>query len=202
MNRIDKNTQFNCPIIWLTNDSWVRFYRTSYKNAYLPFLGTIKGFRYDAMADRARQKWRLKKLINKADSSVEEINCCPFSRKAKALLRRKIRNYIIKLISNSTKLAKDQQADTVSGIHVEKASSYLIYDSGKRCYKHIGTVGGIILGASISALLSTLALGHYSNVTILVTTILCIIGGSMVAFHIAKDSQWTISFEGIKGYGT
>ena len=120
---------------------------------------------------------------------LKVLSCFPFSKGAKDLLRRKRRKYIIQLISDSTKFAKRQGVDEVSAIHVEQASINLTHNTSRRFFKHIGTLGGILLGASLSALLAMISTNRYSPASILIPAGVGIIGAFMIAFHIAKDSS-------------
>ena len=132
-------------------------------------------------------KWKLKALIQEADTRLQEISCCSFSKKAKAVLRRKISSYIIDLITNSAQAAKRQNLEGISAIHVEEASNNLTNKPNARFLKHIGTIGGIFLGASISALIGIIAEECYSAANILLAVSFGIIGVFMVAYYIAKE---------------
>ena len=111
-----------------------------------------------------------------------------FSKNAKDVLRRKIRDYISQLISDSIKLSKRERADTVSAIHVEQASSNMKYYPTKRFFRHLGILGGIPLGACLSTLMTMISSDRYSAAAVFISAVLGIIGAFMVALHIAKDS--------------
>lgn len=140
------------------------------------------------MDSHSHTKWKLKSLIHETDAQLQEISCCPFSNKAKAMLRRKIRKYIRELVSNSIAVAQHQEADGVSESHVVQASNNLTNNTNKRFFRHLGTIGGILCGASISNLVAVISGAQYSTATILIVISLGFIGTFMVALHIAKDS--------------
>ncbi len=132
-------------------------------------------------------KWKLRLLIREVDTYLKKSGCCQFSKRAKAVLRKKIQWYITQLISMSENFAERGQVDTVSKIHVEKAFDHLTNSPHNQFFRYLGTIGGIILGASFSVLLTMIFVKQFSALTILVPTVLCIIGASMVVLHIAKD---------------
>nr|VFJ91185.1 MAG: hypothetical protein BECKLFY1418B_GA0070995_102418 [Candidatus Kentron sp. LFY] len=85
------------------------------------------------------------------------------------------------------KVSRRHQADTVSAAHVERASEYLVTNTSRRIYRHLGTVGGVLLGAAISNILA-MSLGcQYTGMGTVSSAVLGIIGAFMIALHIAKD---------------
>jgi len=75
--------------------------------------------------------------------------------KAASLLTEKSRAYRVNLLSMSRSLAADQQLETVSLVHVEKASVILDVE-GKPEKKYYGVVGGVLAGAALSNLFEIL----------------------------------------------
>ncbi|MDQ3821194.1 MAG: hypothetical protein M3362_26425 [Acidobacteriota bacterium] len=125
--------------------------------------------------------------IEQAEKKLATDEGYPFSPSAYVLLKSKIAEYISDLISESVKVSKRHRADTVSAAHIEQASAYLVSSTSKRIFKHIGTIGGIFLGASISNILAMTITGQYAAISTLVSATLGIIGAFMIALHIAKD---------------
>ena len=134
------------------------------------------------MDNHSHTKWQLKSFIQKTDTELQKINCCPFSNKAKLVLRREISKYIRELVSNSIAIAKRQQEDGVSARHVVEASNYLASSPNNRFFRHLGTIGGILCGVSIPTLLMVVLGEQYPSVTVF----LGFIGTFLVALHIAK----------------
>jgi histone H3/H4 len=139
------------------------------------------------MTDIPPSRNPLQRIIQEADNQLQDIEPSPFSPSAFSVLKEKISEYIVQLVSESIKISKRHQADTVSATHVERASEYLVSSTSRRFFRHLGTVGGILLGASLSNILSITVSGQYSAAGILVSAGLGIIGAFMIALHIAKD---------------
>jgi len=139
------------------------------------------------MANLPPNKEILQKVIQEADVQLQSVEPSPFSPQSFSTLKEKISEYIAQLVSESLKVSKRHQADTVSGAHVERASEYLIASSTRRFFRHLGTVGGVLLGASLSSILSMTVQGQYSIAGTLVSVGLAIVGAFMIALHIAKD---------------
>lgn len=129
----------------------------------------------------------LQKILQEADAQLRDIEYSPFSSQAFSKLKEEIGKYIIQLISESIRISRHHQADIVSATHVEQASDRLVSSTGGRFFRHLGTIGGILLGASLSNMLSMTVIAQYSILSTLVSASLGIIGSFMIALHIAKD---------------
>ena len=129
----------------------------------------------------------LQRIIEAADAQLQHVTPTPFSPTAFSRVKEKISDYIVQLVSESIKVSNRQQTDTVSAAHVERASEYLISTSTRRVFKHIGTVGGIFLGAALSNFLSMATTDVYTPRGTLISASLAIIGSFMVALHVGKD---------------
>ena len=104
-----------------------------------------------------------------------------------SLLEHRIEAYITELISESRRVAKRQRADTVSEAHVEQASNYLVDMPRRRLHRHLGTVGGILLGVALSAALSMITTAVYTTPGFIIILTFAVVGTSLITFHIAKD---------------
>ncbi|MGA2740341.1 MAG: hypothetical protein ABSG65_23240 [Bryobacteraceae bacterium] len=118
---------------------------------------------------------------------TNSINPSPFSPQAFRALQDQISHYIAELIGESTREAKRRQLDTVSETHVERASEILSSNAVRNVYRHVGTLGGVLLGASISNLLSMAASSTVTFTSVALTTALGVIGAFAIALHIARD---------------
>ena len=139
------------------------------------------------MADLSQNKESLQRVIEEADAQLQHVKSSPFSPSAFSVLKEKISEHIAQLVSEAIKISKRHQADTVSAAHVERASEYLVTSTSKRFFRHLGTVGGIFLGASLSNILAMTVADQYSTIGTLVSAGLGIIGAFLIALHIAKD---------------
>ena len=129
----------------------------------------------------------IRSLLKGAGARLSAIEHTPFSPKAFAALERQISQYIVDLIDESLKTARLRRSDTVSESHVERASEYLVSDTGRSLFRHLGTVGGVLLGASLSNLLSMASAGTYTRLGVLFTTGFGVVGAFLIAIHIARD---------------
>ena len=130
---------------------------------------------------------KLSPILKDAEARLASIEPTPFSPKAFAALERHINGYIIDLIDESLKTARLRRSDTVSESHVERASEYLVSDTGRSLFRHLGTVGGVLVGASLSNLLAMVTAGAFTRLGVLFTTGFGIVGAFLVALHIARD---------------
>jgi hypothetical protein len=126
-------------------------------------------------------------LLSQAEREVDTIDHVPFSPQAFDIVKLKIASYIRSLIVESAKIARRKQSDVISASHVEQASDYLIANTSQRWLRHLGTVGGILLGASLSNFLSMTTANQYSAIGVVASALLAVAGAFGVALHIARD---------------
>jgi len=132
----------------------------------------------------------INKDIEKAHAiefQLPNFNQSPFSSAACNILKTKIEQYIKDLINESVKVSKRHQADIVSVAHVKQASDFLVSSTSRRIYRHLGTVGGVLLGATLSNILTMTLSSQYTGGGTILSITLGIIGAFMIALQIAKD---------------
>ena len=125
--------------------------------------------------------------VQQAEEQVQGIDPSPFSTPAFKALKERIGQYVIELVNESVKVSKRHRADTVSSAHVERASEYLVSSTSGRIYRHLGTVGGILMGAALSNILAMTLAGQYTGGGTILSSALGIVGAFMIALHIAKE---------------
>jgi len=126
-------------------------------------------------------------LIRHADQQLQRLNPAPFSPNALRALKDRVTEYIADLINESAREAKRQQLDTISETHVERAGEYIVSKSGRRFFRHLGTLGGILLGASLSNLLTLATASTVTFASVALTPAFGILGAFAIALHIARD---------------
>jgi hypothetical protein len=129
----------------------------------------------------------LEHTLKRAESELAQADSSPFSPSAFSVLKEKVAEYIRELVNESVRVSRRHQADTVSAAHVERGAEYLVSITSRRFFRHLGTVGGILLGASLSNILAMTTAGQYSPTGILVSAGLAVAGAFMIALHIGKD---------------
>lgn len=137
--------------------------------------------------DNRQSSDKLLRIIEDAERSLQEIAPSLFSEPAFARLREKVSEHVAQLISESIRVSKRHRADTVSTSDVEQASRHLVSSTSHKVFKHLGTVGGILLGAGVSNMLSMLTTNQFNITGIVLSFVLAVVGTFMVAAHIAKD---------------
>jgi hypothetical protein len=111
----------------------------------------------------------------------------PFSPKAFEALKRAISWFIAELVDQSVKVSKRHRSDNVAESHVQTAVQFLVGDAPGRIFRHLGTIGGVLLGAALSNLLSMITTKVFSVPSVGITVALAVIGAFLVALHIARD---------------
>jgi hypothetical protein len=127
----------------------------------------------------------IQEIVRQTEAELDSSLLPRFSTAAYSFLKEKILEYVTELVNESLRIAKWHQSDMVA--HVERASDYLISSTGRRLFRHVGTLGGTLLGAAISNLLTMISASQYSPVAIVLTTVLGMVGAFMIALFIDKD---------------
>jgi len=126
-------------------------------------------------------------VLQEADRQLAGVDPGPFSPPAFHVLKLKVAAYVRSLIVESAKIARRRRADVISASHVEQASDYLVTSASHRWFRHVGTIGGILLGASLSNFLSITTANQYSATGVVVSALLAVVGAFGVALHIGKE---------------
>jgi hypothetical protein len=129
----------------------------------------------------------LQRLIKIAEEELSHTDPSPFSPSAFDRVKQKISEYTVELITESVKVARRHDSDSVSPSYVDRASEYLVSHSGNKTYRHLGTIGGILLGAVGSNVLSMITTHQFTLGGIIVTVILTLVGSFLVAVNMVKD---------------
>lgn len=122
-----------------------------------------------------------------AEAALSEINLESFSPKAFEAFQRAINWFIAELVDQSVKVSKRHRADNVAESHVETAVQFLVGDAPGRIFRHLGTIGGILLGAGLSNFLSMVTTKVTTVPSVAITVALAVIGAFLVALHIGRD---------------
>ena len=136
------------------------------------------------MPDQEREVYA---LIDEVQRQLNNVDPGPFSAQAFHLLKLKISDYVRSLIVESGKISRRRRSDVISAAHVDQASDYLVASSSRRWFRHVGTIGGILLGASLSNFLSMTTGNQYSATGVVFSAILAVAGAFGVALHIGKE---------------
>ena len=133
------------------------------------------------LPERANQLRRL------SAGPLDRASIGPYSPAGFDQLRRCIEEYIDAITAESSRVARRAQADTISAAHVDDAARHLLALRGRRFFRHLGTVGGLLLG---TAMAQTVAMASNATITstgLALAVVLGIVGAFAVALHIGKD---------------
>ena len=127
------------------------------------------------------------KQLQKLTTDLEKIVTNCFRREHLTYLKVKISDYIVDIVNYSHRLSKKEGADIISSTHVECAAEYLVSSRSRKIFRHLGTVGGILLGASLSGVIPLVTSDVRNPSQILFVLFLGLFGTFMIALHFAND---------------
>ena len=133
------------------------------------------------------QQSELQQIVATAEQELRNTGHTPFTPKAFERLKEKISEYAVQLIAESVKVARRRESEIVSTQNVEHASQYLVSSTSRKVYRHIGTIGGILLGVAGSNFLSMITANLFTLNGVVVTVVFTLVGGVLIASHIVKD---------------
>ena len=127
--------------------------------------------------------------LQQAARDLQGTDPSPFTPNAYQTLTEIVNDFIKDLVGESLRIAKRHKSEVVSINYVQHAGEHLIASRARRLFRHMGTLGGILLGGSLSNILAMAQAGGNSLPLLgtLVSIGLCLIGTFLVAVHIAKD---------------
>jgi hypothetical protein len=126
-------------------------------------------------------------IANSAEHSLSNTSPTPFSAKGFTRLKEGIDEYIDSLTGEAYRIALRSRADTISSAHVEEAERHLVARSTRSVFRHLGTLGGILLGAALSQLVTMLSDAKFNPTGVSLTAVFGIVGAFLVALSMAKD---------------
>ena len=128
------------------------------------------------------------RLPEQAVQEVSRTDPSPLTPQAFQVLTSLIDMFIADIVDESLKIARRHRSEVVSSSHVYAANDYLIAGKPRRLFRHMGTVGGILLGGSLSNILAMAQVGSsFPVLGTLVSVAVGLVGTFLVAMHIAKD---------------
>lgn len=127
-------------------------------------------------------------VIQQAESNLSNLNPSPLTPGAFEALKDIVNDFISDLIDESLKVAKRHRSEVVSRSYVEHAGEYLIASKSRRMFRHMGTVGGILVGGALSNILAMAQAGNSLPLTgTLVSVGVGLVGTFLVAAQIVRD---------------
>lgn len=116
-----------------------------------------------------------------------QVERSPFTERAFEALTSTIDAFIGDLVKEAGRTASRHGSEVISVKHVQHAGEYLVAKKSGRLLRNLGTVGGILLGGSLSNILSMSQLASFPVVGTLLTLVVALIGTAMVAIHIVLE---------------
>ncbi len=129
----------------------------------------------------------LQQIIETTVQALRNASETPFTPRAFDSLRDEITEYSVLLISEAVKVAKRHQSETVSSTHVAHASEYLIFSSSRSFYRHMGALGGLLIGVAGSTFGSMFSTNQFTPNGVALTFIAALLGGVLTTVHVVKD---------------
>lgn len=129
----------------------------------------------------------MSRLATAARSALDSIGSAPFSEAGFRELETKIEQYIDNLIFESVRVMERQSADVVAPRYVVEASESLASGRRSRIYVLVGTMGGILLGASVSSFVDMAKSQSVTAAQAVTAGVLGIVGAAMIALQFARE---------------
>src|SRR2546430_16577971 len=101
--------------------------------------------------ERRPQVTTAEEIVDRVESSLLDVDHTSFSPAAFSALKANVAQYIDDLVTESATARKRDRTDIISAKHVEVATEHLKERSRTKIYRQSGTLGGVFLGACLSA---------------------------------------------------
>jgi len=123
----------------------------------------------------------------RAEAALASVDPIPFSPAAFDRFKGKVVQYIAALYEESIKISRRLDADAVSASHVEKASDALVSLRSALVARHVGMLGGLLVGVGGSQLTSMVAANTFTSGGVLLAVTCGCVGFAGLAWHFAKE---------------
>jgi hypothetical protein len=130
---------------------------------------------------------QLAKVETEVRKQLDTIEPSTFSEPAFNQLTGIISDFIHDLIVESVNISRRHGADVVSQSHINIAYHYLISHSKRKIFDHLGTIGGIFLGAAISYFLTLSPDNKIGQSNLWFCFLIGIVGVFLIGLNIAKE---------------
>jgi hypothetical protein len=116
-----------------------------------------------------------------------EVEPASFSHEGFLRLKERIDEFGAELVSESTRVSKRHQADSVSPAYVDRAAEHLAL--GKPCTwrRLLGGLGGLVLGVGFASAGSMIQQNSYSTRGVLLSLVCIILGLPAFMYHVMKE---------------
>lgn len=129
----------------------------------------------------------LEKVIKEAYINLESVEETPFSDKGFIEFRNQISQFIIQLFDESFRIARRSNVEIVSPTHIKTASNNIKKTNSTRT-SILKTLGGLLLGASLSNILSISFYSvSYSPIHLILTILFGITGSFLLGFNLFRS---------------
>lgn len=130
----------------------------------------------------------IERIVYAANKELVYDDTSPFTKKGFTEYRNNITEYIDDLFHESLKISKRNRTELISASHVRSASFNLINKSKSRIKNLYNSIGGLLLGITLSNLVSLAALNvEYNKIGIIVIVCLGIIGSFLLSLGTLKN---------------
>lgn len=126
-------------------------------------------------------------ILERVDLALLDVDHTSFSPIAFSTFKATVAQYIDDLIHESASASKRDRSDLISAKHVETASEHVKKHNRSRIYKQASMLGGVFLGASLSALYSMITSHQVSLSGTVFTVISGIFGTILAMIGLMKD---------------
>jgi hypothetical protein len=120
---------------------------------------------------------------------IKAVNPAALSDQASSMVKAKVIEYLSDLVKESEAVRKRDNVESISLKHIEIASENLILRSRNKIFKLAGTIGGLLLGTSLSTLCAMMLVSQFPVSGIWISTCSGIVGGFLLAVSFIKDYQ-------------
>lgn len=126
-------------------------------------------------------------ILRDVNQRLQNADASPFSDHGFRALKVEIATYISDLVRASIGIARRRGSDTVSAAYVEEAAQTLITRRGHVFVRNLGAVGGVLLGAGGSTILTIVSSPTVAVQPLEIGIALTVTGSVLMVIQIVRD---------------
>jgi hypothetical protein len=129
----------------------------------------------------------LERVLRLAKIEFQQVDHTPFSPEAFQRLTERIDGYIGELVTESGRVARRHNSDSISPSYVDEASQHLISRRTAKWHRLIGAIGGTIFGMGLTSIITMTVANNYSIRSVIVSVVALVVGLIALTYHVWRD---------------
>jgi len=130
----------------------------------------------------------IENVLKESLSDLSSINYSPFSKQGFEEYKTQVAKFIVRLYDESIRNSKKNNSDIVNKKHIDDAVNYISTINKYKFSNLLNTIGGLLMGSTITFLISTANSNiNYSVEELTIHIVLGLVGSFILGYNLSKE---------------